>query len=292
MEIIVLAALYVIVNAVIDAWAVLRGQDSPRMARRRAQHLLAQDYQRDTGKPTIWRAICGRVAERIAAPRGPGAFRRFSGEVWHDSWVDAADWHRARRARRAQAPAPTQAVTWRLCKGECGRFVAQPWTHCSGCERARASRSPEPTDYQENIEDADVVDADTQPIPVVPPQPPGPTPTPEPHRKDTPPVSTTTINGDTVSPLENLGFATGCMDLNTAIGVELDTIGNNLRGAGVGPGLVQTVADVKAAAEQFGGGAEGARDAYAIHVHHQAEIAGDVELRDTVANTYLDTARV
>ncbi len=288
---IVLAAAYFIRRSAEDGWAAVNGRTSPRIERRRAQHELAQKQRADLGRPTIGQAVTGRIAERIAEPRERGAFRRFVAELWEDSWVDAADWHRKRRARRTNPDGPTRAMASRLCAGECGRWVTSPWTHCVACEQD--TTDDDPADWWADADevgmsdddylDAEVIDEPTEPID------PEPIPAPEPTRKDTP-VPHQTINGDTVSPLENLAFATGCMDLDAAIRTELDTMLNNLSAAGVGPALIGAVADVKAASERFGSGAMGARTEYAEHVAVQAEIAGDAELRDTVRGTYLDIA--
>ncbi|WP_219414159.1 hypothetical protein [Pseudonocardia nigra] len=150
-----------------------------------------------------------------------------------------------------------------LCPGGCGTWVVGGM--CPTCEERRALPSAET---------------------------PEPDPAPETTRKDTPPMSTPAeINGDVSSPLDALAFATSCLDLNAAIMNELDAMANNLEGEGVGAACIQIVRDAWAAGDQFGTAAAGARDEYARHVATQAEIAGDTELRDTVAGTYLDAAR-
>ena len=291
------ALLWFIRRAVEDGWAASQGRESPRIARRRAQHELAQRHRADTGAPTIGQAVTGRIAQRIAEPRERGALRRFVAELWEDSWVDASDWHRARRARRdrqeqGDPDVEETVLDSRPCSGGCGRWVAGELDLCSACVESR---------YTWHYDDPDPdLDEDPDPIPDEPPAPPQadtrqhdpvPPPAPAPLRKEAQPVTTpTTIDGDTISPLDNLAFATGCLNLNAAIAVELDTIIGNLNGAGVGPALIQAVADVKAAADQFGVAADRARAAYAQHVATQADIVGDTELRDTVAGTYLDAA--
>lgn len=289
-----LATAWLVRHLVEDGWAGAQGRESPRVGRRRAQHELAQKHRADTGVPTVGQAVTGRVAARIAEPRERGAFRRFLAELWQDAWVDAADQHRARRARRTQPAEPTRAMASRLCAGGCGRWVSGEWTHCTACDHGTQTDDDEPADWWgedpppapddlSDITDDDYLDADLI-------NEPAPNPAPEPPRKDTPMTAPTTINGDTVSPLENLGFATACLTLNAAILTELDTMANNLAAAGVGDSLIRTVRDVASAADQFATGAGGARSEYAAHVAVQADIAGDTELRNTVRGTYLDTA--
>lgn len=120
---------------------------------------------------------------------------------------------------------------------------------------------------------------------------PAPAPAPDTTRKDTQPVTTTEIDGDVTGPQDALAFADSCLALNNAVINELDVMAANLEGEGVGDDVVRIVRDAQAAADQFASAAGGARDEYARHVATQAEIASNPELRDTVKDTYLDTAR-
>ena len=291
-------------RAIEDGWAGIHGRTSPRIERRRAQHELEQKRRADLGRPTLGQAVAGRVVQRIAEPRERGAARRYFAELWDDAWVDAATSHREKRKKRARkAEQQAEVIDVQLCP-ECRlRWVTPPWTHCIGCERDQAERqSPPaaPADDEAPIPDepieaqGDVVDLgpDTEPIymgqPVddIPARP-EPTPVPETDRKDTPMTTPSTINGDTVSPLENLGYADACREFNQQVVIKLDTLANNLAGVGFGAEYVQIIRDAHAGGQAFDTSTVQAQTEYAEHVRVQAELLGDIDLRDTLDDTYL-----
>lgn len=180
----------------------------------------------------------------------------------------------------------TREYNFWYCANGCGRAVPNRADWCPAClidlvppTDVRPDDGPDPDDD---------TPGDDQPAPETP----EPDPAPDTTRKDTPPVTNPTeIDGDVRDPLTSLAYATGCLDTNTRLMNELDAMANNLAGEGVGGEVVQIVRDAWNAAEQFGLAALGARDEFARHVAVQAGIAGNTELRDTVRDTYLDTAR-
>lgn len=351
-----------------EGWAAVNGRPSPRLARRRDRHEIAEKQRADLGRPTIGQAltgwlvaILGRIAGRIVDPPPPGPLRRLVAEVWEDSWVDVTDWHRAkreRRRRREEQGPDVETVVLDRHECACGRTIYGELERCAACQLAhdRQEQAAPPADHCQMCEHTgiiavadcacpnvpggcacavywarmnrpphDVVDAEPAPEPVRPteciycgvnpvvfpelhcddcvrPRPapdpesteptdqpdPEPTPAPVPDRKD--PTVAPTINGDTVSPLENLGWADASRAMNADIGQRLGTIADNLAGAGCGHDFVQVVHDIRQAAERFDAATAEAQEVYARHVHHQAELAGDPDLARTVDGTYLSSA--
>lgn len=289
-----------------EMWAAIRGQTSPRIARRRAREQLA----RECGTPTIGQAVAFRVARRIADPprrRWAADLRGLLDEVWADALEEARVRHqhahevrvRARQARQERAqrfgarpprgqgwqahtggrPAPPAAeddesvTATRPCR-VCRRvFVVEPEELCTTCEQAAAPAAPPPDPdpdppRPDDLDDDQITDEQEMP---------------------TMTSATHNINGDVRDPRTALSFATSCRGFNDGVVLELDILANHMEQAGVGPRPVAEIRVLQDAARAYSGSNSRSVKAYAQHVVTQADIAGDEDLAGTVRRTYLDT---
>ncbi|RTL64025.1 MAG: hypothetical protein EKK42_26550 [Pseudonocardiaceae bacterium] len=205
MELLILSMLF--------AWGMVRygatefmaarsGTEAPRISERRQRaahaHEMAMAKLSRRSTPTIAEAIGGRIADRIANPRG-GPARKAAAEWWSDSWGYAVE-RRRRRHERAEAGelgrqrAARAARQWlRDRTGRGGQDQPQdpagqqPGSHQNGQQR-REQDEPEQQDPQRVWADAEVIRDDDEDIvdaEVVDEQ---PDPTPETDQRPTQPV--------------------------------------------------------------------------------------------------------
>lgn len=289
--VLVLATLWLVRLLTEELVAAVRGQPSPRIARRRAREELALDF----GVPTVGQALSMRLARRIENPPDRKWLRRMRGllaELAEDALAEARVRHHRnrqaagarRRARQAgwkvrtggptsrRTPPPPEeddtVMDTRPCRDCRTALVVPPDETCEACERATA-----------------------------PPPPPDPDQTPpEPTENDTAPPdrkapamasATHQIDADLRDPRHALAFATSCRGFNDALVGEFDILAAQVRRQGVGAGPLGEIRVLEDAARNYSTSNGRSVEVYAAHVVVQADLAGDEDLRDT-ARGYLD----